>query len=142
TSIGHIARLEADLMDRGWLRPVTGDDLPPGNTSPIHDQVQSLGLVDLTAAGQREAARRLLVPAGLARRRHGITVSDASRRRFLRHLQHTLGANAFFVNLAVAARRATSRGVGEALLEWRSAAACAHGRFRPDGYGCYRRGPW
>jgi hypothetical protein len=26
------------------------------------------------------------------------------------------------------------------LLEWRSAAACARGRCRPDGYGCYQRG--
>jgi hypothetical protein len=25
-------------------------------------------------------------------------------------------------------------------VEWRSAAACARGRCRPDGYGCYRRG--
>ena len=29
----------------------------------------------------------------------------------------------------------------ELLVEWRSAAACARDRFRPDGYGCYRRGP-
>ena len=142
TSTRRIARLEAALMDRGWLRPVISDDLPPGNTSPIHDQVQRLGLIDLTAAGQREAARRLLVPAGLARRRHGITVSDASRRRFLRHLQHTLGANAFFVDLAAASMQANRRGGSDTLVEWRSAAACARGRFRPDGYGCYRRGPW
>lgn len=27
-------------------------------------------------------------------------------------------------------------------IEWRSAAACARGRFRPDGYGRYRRGSW
>jgi hypothetical protein len=30
------------------------------------------------------------------------------------------------------------RGSDDALEEWRSAAACARGRFRPDGYGCYR----
>jgi Replication-relaxation len=34
----------------------------------------------------------------------------------------------------------TNRGGDEALIEWRSATACAYGRFRPDGYGCYRRG--
>jgi len=68
--------------------------------------------------------------------------SDASRRRFLRQLQHTLGANAFFVELAAAATEVTVRGGDEALVEWRSATACAHGRFRPDGYGRYRRGPW
>ncbi len=41
-----------------------------------------------------------------------------------------------------AARLMTGLGRDEALVEWRSAAACARGRFRPDGYGCYRRGPW
>jgi hypothetical protein len=33
-----------------------------------------------------------------------------------------------------------NRGIDDQLEEWRSAAACARGRFRPDGYGCYRRG--
>ena len=49
---------------------------------------------------------------------------------------HTLGENAFFVDLAAEAARVTSHGGDEALVEWRSAAACARGRFRPDGYGC------
>jgi Replication-relaxation len=142
TSTGRIARLEAELMERGWLRPVASDDLPLGARVPARDVVPRLGLVELTTAGRQEAARRLLVPAGLARRRHGVMSTDASMRRFLRHLHHTLGANAFFVDLAAAATRVSSRGGDEALLEWRSAAACAHGRFRPDGYGCYRRGPW
>jgi Replication-relaxation len=139
TSTERIARLEAELMERGWLRPVTGNDLPLRVHVPIRDLVPRLGLVELTTAGRQETARRLLVPAGLARRRHGVMSSDASRRRFLRHLHHTLGANAFFVDLAVAATRVRSRGGDEALLEWHSAAACAYGRFRPDGYGCYRR---
>ena len=69
-------------------------------------------------------------------------MSQATRRRFIRHLQHTLGTNAFFVDLAAAARQVTRRRGDDALVEWRSAAACARGRFRPDGYGCYRRGPW
>jgi len=51
-------------------------------------------------------------------------------------------ATGFFVDLAALARRVTGRGGDEALVEWRSAAACAHGRVRPDGYGCYRRGSW
>ncbi len=142
TSTGRIARLEADLMERGWLRPVISNNLPHGTDAPTHAQVLRLGLVELTAAGQQEAARRLLVPAGLARRRHGVLVSQATRRRFIRHLQHTLGTNAFFVDLAAAARQVTRRRGDDALAEWRSAAACARGRFRPDGYGCYRRGPW
>jgi hypothetical protein len=142
TSILRISRLAAGLIERGWLRPVTSDNLPQGIGAYTRAQVPRLGLVELTAAGRQEAARRLLVPAGLARRRHGVIVSDASRRRVLRHLQHTLGANAFFVHLAAAATQVTSLGGDEALVEWRSAAACACGRFRPDGYGCYRRGGW
>jgi len=142
TSTGRIARLVVELTARGWLRPVPADDLPRGTDGSMRDQVQGLGLVELTEAGRQEAARRLLVTAGLARRRHGLIHGDASRRRFIRHIQHTLGANAFFVDLAAAAMHVTSRGGDEALVEWRSAAACARGRFRPDGYGCYRRGPW
>src|SRR5207244_4723539 len=140
---GRISHLAAELVARGWFRPVTvDDDLPRSFGGPTRDEVQRLGLVELTEAGRQEAARRLLVPAGLARRRHGVIVSDASRRRFIRHLQHTLGANAFFVNLAAAAMQVTSRVGDDALVEWRSAAACARGRFRPDSYGCYQRGPW
>src|SRR5919202_449533 len=67
---------------------------------------------------------------------------EAARRRFLRQIQHTLGANTFFVDLAVAAMQVTRRGGDEALVDWRAAAACACGRCRPDGYGCYRRGPY
>ena len=142
TSTRRIARLETDLIERGWLRPVTSDTLPPSRALLTHDQVRRLGPVELTAAGRQEAARRLLVPAGLARRRHGVMVSEASTGRFLRHLHHTLGANGFFVDLAAAARLVTSRGGDDELVEWRSAAACARGRFRPDGYGCYQRGAW
>jgi hypothetical protein len=38
--------------------------------------------------------------------------------------------------------QATRLGGDEGLEEWRSATACARGRFRPDGYGCYRRDGW
>jgi len=46
------------------------------------------------------------------------------------------------VALAAAAMQVASRGGDDGLSEWRSAAACARGRFRPDGYGCHQRGPW
>jgi hypothetical protein len=145
TSTRRIARLESDLIERGWLRPVpTNEHLLDisGPTRELRDRLQRLGLVELTNAGRREAARRLLVPSVLARRRHGLIHTPTARRRLLRHFQHTLGANTFFVDLAATAMRASSRGRDEALVEWRSAAACARGRFRPDGYGSYRRGPW
>ena len=143
TSSARIGRLEADLVARGWLRLVGSDEFTHGYTPVALKRLQRLGLVELSDTGRREAARRLLVPAGIARRRHGVTGSpfSSSSRRFLRQLEHTLGTNAFFVGLASAAVQVTSRGGSDALLEWRSAAACARGRFRPDGYGCYRRGP-
>jgi hypothetical protein len=56
------------------------------------EQVLRLGLVELTAAGRREAARRLLVSDGVARQRHGILQGDDATGRFVRHLHHTLGA--------------------------------------------------
>jgi hypothetical protein len=139
TSTARISRLKAQLVERGWLRPLRVDEALPGMDAATLDRVQRLGLVELTAAGQREASRRLVVSTSLARRRHGVI---ADRRGFLRYLEHTVGANAFFVELAVAARRATICARDDALLEWRSAVACAYGRFRPDGYGCYRRGSY
>jgi hypothetical protein len=44
------------------------------------------------------------------------------------------------VSFASCARRVRQNGGHDAFDDWRSAAGCARGRFRPDGYGCYRRG--
>jgi hypothetical protein len=133
TSTRRIARLERELVECGWLRPAITDE------APARGRVGCLGLLELTEAGRHEAARRLLLPAGLARRHHGVISGDTSRRRFQRYLDHTHGTNAVFVGFALAARHVSKRGDDEALEDWRGAAACARGRFRPDGYGCYRR---
>jgi len=117
TSVARIARLVTELAARGWVRPVQPEDHPQVTAGSADNEIQRLGLVELTPAGRRGAARRLLVTAGLARRRHGLMYGDAARRRFLRHLQHTLGANAFFVGLAAAAMHGTKRG-DEALVEF------------------------
>jgi protein involved in plasmid replication-relaxation len=61
------------------------------------------------------------------------------RRRSLRALAHTLGANAVFVAFAIAADGVKRRGGADALTEWRSAAACERRHCKPDGYGCYVR---
>ena len=55
----------------------------------------------------------------------------------MRDLAHTLGADALFVGLyrRYGARPAAS---DDAILEWRSAAACSRRRVRPDGYGMVR----
>jgi hypothetical protein len=54
----------------------------------------------------------------------------------VRALAHTLGADAVFVALHVAAARARTSG----LVRWDNAAACTRGRCRPDGYGVCRLG--
>jgi Replication-relaxation len=59
------------------------------------------------------------------------------RRLLVRELGHTLGADALFVGLY---RRYGTRPVesDDAIVEWRSAAACSRRRARPDGYGMVR----
>jgi hypothetical protein len=140
TSTARVARLGVQLMDRGWVRIFPLEHQPDIAAGYPGDSNRRLRLVQLTRKGVQEASRRLLLSAALARRQHGVMDGDAMTRRFLRQIQHTLGANAFFVDLAAAGMRVTAGGGDEALIEWRSAAACARGRFRPDGYGCYRRG--
>jgi len=56
------------------------------------------------------------------------------RRALLANLAHTLGADVVFAAIARAARTQREK----ALVEWRNAAACAHGHVRPDGYGLLR----
>jgi hypothetical protein len=121
------------------VRTIQSDDVPPDALKRMSNLPRRPALVELTPAGRREAARRLLLPAAVATRHHGLLGKDASTRRFLWHLAHTFGANAVFVAFVSTARRVSQRGGDDALEEWRSAAACARGRFRPDGYGCYRR---
>jgi Replication-relaxation len=136
TSHPRVSTLQTGLLRRGFLREVTLD-------ASIVDPTTSrrLRLLELTLAGSRESLRRLGLHSTEAARHHGyLAHSSRVRRRMLRHLAHTLGANQFFVDLALAARHITRAGGDDTLLEWRSAAACARGRCRPDGFGCYRRG--
>jgi hypothetical protein len=70
TSSARIAQLVAQLVNQGWLRALTADDIPDGAVRPSPDAFRRMALVELTQAGRQEAARRLLVPAHLPR---GIT---------------------------------------------------------------------
>ncbi len=63
-----------------------------------------------------------------------------SRRLLLRAFRHTLGVDGAFVGLYQTAAEFAQRGYDHEVEEWRSAAACAQGRVRPDGYGIYRCG--
>jgi hypothetical protein len=123
------------LAVRGLLRLVPADEVTP-------PELARLGLLELTREGLRLLAAQLGLPLGAAVRHHGLAGGGpaspiGSRAALLAHLSHTLGADAVFARIACAA--CTQRG-GGALVEWRSAAACAHGRLRPDGYGLVRLG--
>jgi hypothetical protein len=102
TSAARISHLIEQLLKQGWVRAITPDDVPNGAVGLRLHQLRRLALVELTLAGRRESARRLLVPGVLAARHHGLGGRAPTRRRLLRHLAHTLGANAFFVTLACA----------------------------------------
>ena len=98
-------------------------------------------LLELTPAGLRTLAAHLGLSLASAVSHHGLAGGGpespiGTRRTLLAHLDHTVGADAVF---GVLARAARSQRDG-ALVEWRNAAACAHGRLRPDGYGVLRLG--
>jgi hypothetical protein len=98
-------------------------------------------LLELTPAGLRTLAGHLGLSLASAVSHHGLAGGGpespiGTRRTLLAHLDHTVGADTVFGVLARAARAQR----GGALAEWRNAAACAHGRLRPDGYGVIRLG--
>jgi hypothetical protein len=98
-------------------------------------------LVEVTVEGLRMLAGYVGLSLAAAVRHHGLTGGGprtpvGPRRALLANLAHTLGADAVFAAIARAAR---TRRDG-LLAEWRNAAACAHGRVRPDGYGLLRLG--
>jgi len=97
--------------------------------------------MELTPAGLRTLAAHLGLSLAKAVSHHGLAGGGpespiGTRRTLVAHLDHTVGADAV---LGVLARAARSQRDG-ALVEWRNAAACAHGRLRPDGYGVLRLG--
>lgn len=139
TSEARATRIVVQLRALGWVRAIRSNVAPLDVLDHSSGQQRTPALLELTPPGRKEAARRLLLPPSVAARHHGLLGKDASSRQFLRNVAHTLGANAVFVAFVSAARNMTMRGGSDALEEWRSAAACARGRFRPDGYGCYRR---
>ena len=115
TTNERIERVEAELIERGWVRRLPDHNLPP----EVGNHARRWGLVELTSAGRREAARRLYLPPRAASRSHGLLGGRASTRPFLRHLAHTVGANGVFVSFITAARQDAERGVE---LRWKNGA--------------------
>jgi hypothetical protein len=100
------------------------------------------GLTELTGAGlEFVAAQQGLSPARAVRFNGlaggGPEHPTGTRRLLMRDLAHTLGADTLFVGLyrRYGAQPADS---DDAILEWRSAAACSRRRVRPDGYAMVR----
>jgi Replication-relaxation len=133
-TVGWARARRAELVRRGLARVVDPDEL----RSPLQGRRE---LVEVTVEGLRMLAGYVGLSLAAAVRHHGLTGGGPQtpvgpRRALLANLAHTLGADAVF---AAIARVARTRRDG-ALVEWRNAAACAHGRMRPDGYGLLRLG--
>ncbi len=132
--IGWARARRSELTRRGLARMVEADEL----RNPAQGNRE---LVEVTVEGLRMLAGYMGLSLAAAVRHHGLAGGGprapvGPRRALLANLAHTRGADAVFAAIACAAR---TRGDG-ALVEWRSAAACAHGRMRPDGYGLLRLG--
>jgi hypothetical protein len=123
------------LIAAGLVRQVAPDELnmPMGS-----------GLLELTPEGLRMVAAQQGLGLGTAVRFNGLVGGGAERPwgprgSLLRHLTHTRGVDALFIRLArQLIQRAEDGAGGDALVEWRSAAMCARGALRPDGYGIAR----
>ena len=125
----------AALLSRGLLRVVPADEVSP-------PELADCEMLELTRTGLEVLAAHLGLPLGAAVRQHGLAGGGpdhpvGARAALLRHLDHTLGTDAF---MALLARAAAAHPAGGGLVEWRAAAVCAHGRCRPDGYGVLRLG--
>lgn len=100
-------------------------------------------MVEATAEGMRLAAAQQGLTLGEGVRHNGLVGGGperplGARAKLAQNLQHTLGADEIFVRLILTGRRLAANGSDDALVEWRSAAACSRNHFRPDGYGLYR----
>jgi hypothetical protein len=143
TTTARIRRREDHLVTGGLLRRVEVDNLHPADIGLSRTEINGLRLVEITLAGRRQLASWLGLDSTAAARYHGL-IGDARsstgrRDRLLRNLAHTLGVNAVFVALAVAAEAVNRAGGSDRLAQWRGAAACERSRCKPDGYGCYLR---
>jgi hypothetical protein len=94
--------------------------------------------LEYVAAQQGLSLRRAVRFNGLAG--GGPQHPTGTRSLLLRDLEHTLGSDAIFVGLYRHFVATAALPGGDALLEWRSLAACSRRRVRPDGYRMIRLG--
>jgi hypothetical protein len=146
------------LISRGLLRLAGPEDVP--GPVALREPVELTSTGALVAAAQLgltigQAARHVGVAGGgpggpavgaapctvgarHAQSQRWLAPARRARRGLLRHVEHTLGADAVFVELAATARFLAATGVDAGLEEWRGPAACARGPVRPDGYAILR----
>jgi hypothetical protein len=114
------------------VRNVPRGELPRG----LQDREE---LLEDTVAGLICLAGCMGLSLAQAVRHHGLAGGGPARpigtRRALHaQFEHTVGSDSIFATIARAAHNQRNW----ELVEWRNAAACAHGRTRPDGYGLLR----
>jgi len=124
------------LLEVGLIRHLSPDEI---GEETIPDSSE------LTTGGLKLVAAHLGLSLAVAVRGLGLVGGGpdkpvGSRRKLLRTLPHTRGADDIFVRLYRQARKHTAVGCDEAMVEWQNAAACSRRHLRPDGYGVYRRG--
>jgi hypothetical protein len=133
--VGWARKKRSVLVKGGLVRVVSARE-----TSRL--ELVERELLEITHLGLEVLASHFGLLLAEAVRRHGLAGGGPSdpvgaRESLVKHLEHTLGADDVFASVG---RAAASHPAGGALVEWRAAAACAHGRFRPDGYGLVRLG--
>ncbi|MCC6177286.1 MAG: replication-relaxation family protein [Chloroflexi bacterium] len=124
----------ARLMRLGFARLVEPGEI---RVSTRNEMIElTVDGVALVAAQQGLRVAKAVRYNGLAGGGPGHEIG--ARRLLLRNVLHTLGADAVFVELYRRLGVASAATGGDAVLEWRSAAACGRRRARPDGYGMIR----
>ncbi|MBI4496694.1 MAG: replication-relaxation family protein [Chloroflexi bacterium] len=128
------------LVHWGLLRTVEAHEK---ESTRLSDDNSAHDLVELTAAGLTVAAGQLGLSVAVAVRWIGLVGGGpqapvGARRKLLKNLAHTLGADAMFVRLSATAQRLAKAGGDDLLVEWQSERMCTRRHVRPDGYGVYR----
>lgn len=134
-SVAALLRRRDRLIGQGLLRLLGAEE---ASTDAAEQE-----LVEATAEALTLVAAQQGLTLGAAVRANGLTGGGpdhpiGARKKLLAHPAHTLGADAIFVRFVTTARRRAAAGWDDALVEWRSAAACCRRPVRPDGYGIYR----
>jgi hypothetical protein len=133
--VGRLRERLKRMIGLGFVRLVEPQEI----RVPTHNELIELTVdgVGLVAAQQGLSVAQAVRQNGLAG--GGPEQEIGARHLLLKNLKHTLGADAIFVELYRRLGVATATSDGDAVLEWRNAAACSRRRARPDGYGMIRR---